>query len=63
MCAGKEEPFRSQVVFRYDRQVSYGNRIQHIFVITHTMPLVDAPKGYDSLQEKKGKCIKVVLKP
>lgn len=33
------------------------------FVITHTMPLVDAPKGYDMFKHKDDSCIKVVLKP
>ncbi len=33
------------------------------FVITHTMPLADAPKGYDIFNKKEDDCIKVVLKP
>jgi threonine dehydrogenase-like Zn-dependent dehydrogenase len=33
------------------------------FVITHTLPLSEAPHGYDIFKKKKEKCIKVVLKP
>ncbi|MBD2034631.1 glutathione-dependent formaldehyde dehydrogenase [Leptolyngbya sp. FACHB-321] len=33
------------------------------FVITHPMPLADAPRGYEIFKHKKDKCIKVVLKP
>jgi threonine dehydrogenase-like Zn-dependent dehydrogenase len=33
------------------------------FVITHILPLEEAPRGYDIFQEKKEQCIKVVLKP
>jgi threonine dehydrogenase-like Zn-dependent dehydrogenase len=33
------------------------------FVITHTMSLEDAPKGYDIFKNKKDNCIKIVLKP
>ena len=33
------------------------------FVITHEMPLEDAPKGYEMFKNKEDKCIKVVLKP
>jgi threonine dehydrogenase-like Zn-dependent dehydrogenase len=33
------------------------------FVITHTMHLSDAPKGYDMFVNKKDRCEKVVLKP
>lgn len=33
------------------------------FVITHRMPLADAPKGYATFKKKKDDCIKVVLKP
>jgi threonine dehydrogenase-like Zn-dependent dehydrogenase len=32
------------------------------FVITHTLPLHDAPKGYDIFVHKKDNCEKVVLK-
>jgi threonine dehydrogenase-like Zn-dependent dehydrogenase len=38
-------------------------RIDPRFVITHTLPLEDAPHGYDIFQKKKEGCIKVVLKP
>lgn len=33
------------------------------FVITHRMPLADAPKGYEIFKHKQDNCIKVVLKP
>jgi threonine dehydrogenase-like Zn-dependent dehydrogenase len=33
------------------------------FVITHRMPLEEAPKGYEIFKHKKDNCIKVVLKP
>jgi threonine dehydrogenase-like Zn-dependent dehydrogenase len=33
------------------------------FVITHQMPLSDAPKGYDIFLNKQDECVKVVLKP
>jgi threonine dehydrogenase-like Zn-dependent dehydrogenase len=33
------------------------------FVITHQLPLDEAPRGYDIFRNKKEGCIKVVLKP
>ncbi len=33
------------------------------FVITHTLPLDQAPHGYDIFKNKQDECIKVVLKP
>jgi threonine dehydrogenase-like Zn-dependent dehydrogenase len=33
------------------------------FVITHKLPLSEAPHGYDIFKKKKEACIKVVLKP
>lgn len=33
------------------------------FVITHTLPLAQAPHGYEIFQHKQDNCIKVVLKP
>ena len=32
------------------------------FVITHRMPLDDAPKGYDMFLNKQDNCVKVVLR-
>ena len=32
-------------------------------IITHTMPLDDAPHAYDIFNSKEDDCIKVVLKP
>jgi threonine dehydrogenase-like Zn-dependent dehydrogenase len=32
------------------------------FVISHTMPLSDAPKGYDMFVNKVDNCEKIVLK-
>ncbi len=37
--------------------------IDPTFVITHTMPLDDAPHGYRIFRDKQDECIKVVLKP
>jgi threonine dehydrogenase-like Zn-dependent dehydrogenase len=33
------------------------------YIITHRMPLQEAPRGYDIFKEKKEDCIKVVLEP
>jgi threonine dehydrogenase-like Zn-dependent dehydrogenase len=33
------------------------------FLITHRMPLADAPKGYDLFETKQDDCIKVVMSP
>jgi threonine dehydrogenase-like Zn-dependent dehydrogenase len=33
------------------------------FVVTHTLPLEDAPAGYELFKNKRDGCIKVVLKP
>ncbi len=33
------------------------------FVVTHRMPLKDAPKAYRMFRDKKEECLKVVLKP
>lgn len=33
------------------------------FIVTHQMPLDDAPEGYEMFKHKQDKCIKVVLKP
>jgi len=32
-------------------------------IITHTMSLDDAPRGYDIFTNRKENCIKVLLKP
>jgi len=37
--------------------------IDPTFVITHTMRLDDAPKGFDMFVNKEDECVKVVLKP
>ena len=37
--------------------------IDPTFVITHHMPLADAPKGYEIFNKKEDECIKIVLKP
>jgi threonine dehydrogenase-like Zn-dependent dehydrogenase len=37
--------------------------IDPTFVITHTLPLADAPKGYEIFKNKQDECVKVVLKP
>ena len=33
------------------------------FVITHRLPLEDAPRAYKTFRDKEDGCIKVVLKP
>ena len=33
------------------------------FVVTHRLPLEEAPEGYDMFLNKENECIKVVLKP
>jgi threonine dehydrogenase-like Zn-dependent dehydrogenase len=33
------------------------------FVVTHTMSLDDAAKGYETFKHKRDDCVKVVLKP
>jgi threonine dehydrogenase-like Zn-dependent dehydrogenase len=33
------------------------------FIITHRIPLSDAPRGYDLFKHKQDDCLKVVLKP
>lgn len=40
-----------------------GGEIDPSFIITHVLPLEDAPHGYDIFKHKKEGCIKVVLKP
>jgi len=32
-------------------------------IITHRLPLSDAPHGYEIFSEKKDGCVKIVLKP
>ena len=39
------------------------DKIDPSFLITHTVPLVEAPDAYKMFNEKKDECIKVVLKP
>jgi threonine dehydrogenase-like Zn-dependent dehydrogenase len=37
--------------------------IHPAFVITHRLPLEDAPQGYEMFKHKENSCIKIVLKP
>jgi threonine dehydrogenase-like Zn-dependent dehydrogenase len=37
--------------------------IDPTFVVTHTLPLDEAPHGYQIFRDKEDECIKVVLKP
>jgi threonine dehydrogenase-like Zn-dependent dehydrogenase len=37
--------------------------IDPTFIITHTIPLSEAPRGYDLFKNKEDECLKVVLKP
>jgi threonine dehydrogenase-like Zn-dependent dehydrogenase len=38
-------------------------KIDPTFIVTHRMPLDDAPKGYEMFLGKQDGCVKVVLKP
>ncbi|MGI8680571.1 MAG: zinc-dependent alcohol dehydrogenase [Mycobacteriales bacterium] len=38
-------------------------RLDPSFILTHTMSLEDAPKGYEIFKHKQDDCLKVVLKP
>jgi len=40
-----------------------GGEIDPSFIITHTVPLDDAPEMYETFRDKEDDCIKVVLKP
>ena len=44
------------------RRIENGD-IDPSFVVTHTMDLDDAPKGYETFKNKQDECVKVVLKP
>ena len=33
------------------------------FIISHTMPLADAPRGFEMFRDKEDNCTKIVLKP
>jgi threonine dehydrogenase-like Zn-dependent dehydrogenase len=33
------------------------------YIVTHTLKLSDAPKGYELFKKKQDDCLKVVLKP
>ena len=53
-------------VHRYLRtlyDIVQSGRLDPSFIITHTMPLEDAPKGYEMFKNKADECLKVVLKP
>ena len=38
-------------------------KIDPSFIVTHTLPLADAPRAYKMFRDKQDECIKVVLKP
>jgi threonine dehydrogenase-like Zn-dependent dehydrogenase len=40
-----------------------GGEIDPSFVVTHRLPLEEAPRGYDLFKSKKDDCLKVVLTP
>ncbi len=44
-------------------QLILDGRIDPSFVITHRLPLSDAPKAYRMFRDKENSCIKVVMKP
>jgi threonine dehydrogenase-like Zn-dependent dehydrogenase len=37
--------------------------IDPTFLITHRLPLEEAPRGYEIFRNKEENCVKVVLKP
>ena len=44
-------------------QLVEDGRIDPSFVVTHRVPLQDAPRAYETFKAKEDGCIKVVLKP
>jgi threonine dehydrogenase-like Zn-dependent dehydrogenase len=38
-------------------------KLQPAMIVTHTMPLTDAPRGYAIFDKKEDRAIKVMLKP
>jgi threonine dehydrogenase-like Zn-dependent dehydrogenase len=53
-------------VHRYLRPLleRIGNgEIDPSFIITHRLPLDEAPRGYELFKQKQDDCLKVVLKP
>ena len=53
-------------VHRYMRPLLdriHGGEIDPSFIITHTLPLDEAPEGYEMFKNKQDECVKVVLKP
>jgi threonine dehydrogenase-like Zn-dependent dehydrogenase len=44
------------------RRIESGD-IDPSFVVSHHLPLHDAPKGYEMFKHKQDNCTKVVLKP
>jgi threonine dehydrogenase-like Zn-dependent dehydrogenase len=48
-------------VHRYMRPLIVNGEIDPTVVITHRMPLADAPKGYQIVMKKEDNCEKVVL--
>lgn len=41
----------------------WDEKLDPSFVVTHQLPLEEAPHSYQIFQQKKDNCIKVVLKP
>jgi threonine dehydrogenase-like Zn-dependent dehydrogenase len=37
--------------------------IDSTFVISHVLPLEEAPAGYDMFKNKQDECTKIILKP
>jgi threonine dehydrogenase-like Zn-dependent dehydrogenase len=44
-------------------QMILDGKLDPSFVVTHQLPLEQAPHAYNIFQQKKDNCIKVVLKP
>jgi threonine dehydrogenase-like Zn-dependent dehydrogenase len=44
-------------------QTIEAGKIDPAFVVTHRLPLAEAPRGYKTFRDKEDGCVKVVLTP
>ena len=54
---------RAQLHRRADRSSSQHGKVVLDDIITHTLPLSEAPHAYEIFNKKQDNCVKVVLKP
>ena len=54
MCSAIRQPLLKKIE---------SGEIDPSFIITHRLPLDDAPEAYQKFRDKEDGCIKVVLKP